>query len=145
MAKKKELILETEDGTKTYVLHKIPYLSGAREVCTQFIPTGMPKIGDYKRNEELAQIIFAHVDVQLEGGKSLRLETKELVNNHVPDFQTGVKIEKEMLEFNFGFFDFGKTSALLKEFAQKHLAKILPILTESLAQLSAKEKQASKN
>ena len=145
MQKQKEFKVETEDGEKTYILHKIPYLSGAREVCTQFIPTGMPKVGDYKRNEELAQIIFSHVDVVTETGAPLRLSTKDLVNNHVPDFQTGVKIEKEMLEFNFGFFDTGKIYALLKDSAMKHQAKILPILTEFLGQLSVKEKQPSKN
>jgi len=145
MIRQKEFKLETEDGVKTYVLHKIPYLAGGREVCTQFIPTGLPKVGDYKRNEELAQIIFSYVDVITEAGTPIRLTTKDLVGNHVPDFQTGVKIEKEMLEFNFGFFDTGKIYASLKSLAQQHQAKILPILMEYLEPLLVKAKPPSKN
>ena len=145
MVKQKKIEIDTEDGVKTYILHKIPYMAGGREVCTQFIPTGLPKVGDYAKNEALALIIFAHVDVITDAGTPLRLSTKDLVGNHVPDFQTGVKIEKEMLEFNFGFFDTGKIYASLKNLAQQHQAKILPILMEFVGQLSQKEKPPSKS
>lgn len=141
----KEITLDTEKGEpRKFVLYKIPYLDGGREICTQFLPTAAPKVGDYQMNEALAKKMFGFIAVVVEG-KEIRLATKELVHNHVTDFQLGMKLEKEMLEYNFGFFDPGKISAFLKSLSQKALQSILPILTELREQSSPKAAPPSSN
>lgn len=93
---------------RKYRIGKIPYLSGGREVASQFVTSASPKIGNYKTNENLSRIMFANTAVILENGRELKLVTDELVNNHVPDFWTGVKLEQQILEHNLGFSVAGK-------------------------------------
>ena len=141
MLESKEITLQTDKGEdRKFILQKIPYLDGGREICTQFIPTAAPKVGDYALNELLAQKMFKYIQVVTEAGP-LALTTKDLVNNHITDFQLGITLEKEMLQYNFGFFDPAKISAFLKTLSAKAVQSILPILTELRAQLSPKDAQ----
>jgi len=144
MLEPKELTLTDMNGVaKTFVISKMPYYP-AREVISQFIPTGSPKIGDYRENEKLSQIMFRYVSIVLPEGQKLALTTPTLVENHV-DFKTGILLEKAMLEYNAGFFDYGAISNSLSGFAQTAQVWITKILTDSQARSSAKEKQASTN
>lgn len=141
----KDFVVKTQGGLeKTFILSKIPYMSGGREICSQFITTAMPKIGNYPMNEDLAKKMFSFVGVKTDGGV-VRLLTADLINNHVPDFQTGARLEKEMLEYNFGFFDPEKISAFQKALGQKLQGLIMPILTQLQAQLSKKDAPHSMN
>ncbi len=134
----KELEITTQSGAvKTFVLSKIPYMAGGREICTQFIPTALPKAGDYKLNEELSLKMFSFIAVRVDG-RDIRLQTRELINNHVPDFQTGLRLEKEMLEYNFGFFDAEKIQKFQQAAGAKLIQFLTPILTQ-LQQLSSKK------
>lgn len=145
MIQPKNITVKTESGEdKVYTLTKIPYMSGGREILTQFIPTAMPKVGDYQLNEALSKKLFGFVFVDV-GGNKIALSTTDLINNHVPDFQVGLRIEKEMLEYNFGFFDQGKILAFFQDLGQKAQASILPILTRLLEQSSQKAEPPSKN
>jgi hypothetical protein len=145
MIEPKELVLTTPAGEKTYILSKIPYASGGREVMTMYIPTALPKVGDYKANEELALKLMAHVGVKLPGGNTINLTTRDLINNHVPDFQTGIRLEKEMLEYNMGFFDPEKISEFRIKMAKALRAWITPILTELQQSFSKADAPASTN
>jgi len=141
----KELVVRTQSGAeKTFIISKIPYMSGGREVCTQFITTAAPKIGDYKTNEELALKLFSFVAVKTDVGQ-IRLTTRDLVNNHIPDFQTGVRLEKEMLEYNFGFFDLEKIQRSMAALGDKLQAFLMPILTRLQEQLSKQAEPRSMN
>lgn len=142
----KDITLTGRDGTeRRYRIGQIPYLSGGREVCLNFVTTAMPKLGDRKENEDLARKMFAHIAVILEDNTELLLTTDALVNNHVPDFLVGIKLEEAALEHNVGFSVAGKTHEFLRECMDNLPRFITEILTQWQGSLSAKTEQPSKN
>lgn len=135
----------TSAGTKKYVLSQIPYASGGREILSQFLPSAMPKIGDYKVNEELMLKMLGFVAVITDNGQQIKLSTKTLIDNHVPNFQVGLRLEKEMLEYNYGFFELWKnlpSSETLQVKLRPWVTKISTLLKELSSQ---KEEQPSTN
>ena len=143
---RKEISITTQAGTeKKYIISKVPYLSGGREICTQFVPTATPKIGDYEANEKLAVKMFSHISVILSDGQELALTTPDLVSNHVPDFLTGFKLEGAMLEHNMGFSVIEKVSGFLQALTEIMKQQITKTLMESPAQSSKKAAPRSKN
>lgn len=133
---------EMLDG-KTYYLSKFPAVAG-REIITQYIPSAIPKVGDYSTNERMMLKLMSHVAVDLPGG-AMRLDEIEKVNNHVPSWQTLMTLEYKMMEYNASFFQNGRISNLLTGFAQSAPQWITKILTDFLAQLSTKIKPPSTN
>lgn len=141
----KEITITTQAGAeKVYVLSKIPYMGGGREICTQFIPTAMPKVGNYTSNEDLALKMMGFVAAKVDD-KLVRLQTRELCNNHIPDFQTGLRLEKEMLEYNFGFFDAEKIQRFQQAAGEKIAQFLMPILTQLQHQFLKKDGPPSMN
>lgn len=143
----KEIEVEGASGVKRkFIISKLPYLSGGRELCTQYISTAMPgKVGDYKLNEELAKKAFSFVEAFRSDGTTIRLVTSELVNNHVPDFLTGIKIEAALLEHNLGFSVAEKISGFLDIMSRSIESSLTKILTASKEQSLTAEKQPSTN
>lgn len=138
----KPVEIDLGDGTtKTFIVSRIPYLSGGREVLTQFMPTAAPKVGDYPANEKLAAKMFEFIAVPREDGEPLCLKTADLVNSHVPNFRAGLQLEKAMLEHNLGFSAAVGLSTFLEGLNARLPALITRILTEYRAQLSAQEKR----
>lgn len=127
-------------GTKTFVLSKFPAVAG-REIVTQYPTTGMPKLGEYKQNEEIMLKLMCYVGIRMDNGDVLQLRTKELVNNHVPDFETLMRVEWAMMEYNCSFFRNGAASALFGNLSEKVQQLITKTLTGLLPQSSAKGKQ----
>lgn len=120
------------DGTsKSYVLTKFPAIAG-REIVTQYPTTGIPKVGEYKQNEEIMLKLMAFVGVRQENGTVLMLTTRELVNNHCPDFETLMKLEWAMMEYNCSFFRNGVASGLLSNLSGKVQQLITKTLTDLL-------------
>ena len=137
--------LENADGiSKTFVISKLPYSVG-REVLSQFVPTGMPKVGDYPANHELMLKMMKFISVIKEDGNEQRLTTPALVDNHVDDFKQGVLLERAMLEYNLGFFGQGNLSTFLEELKAMLPKLISEMLTAYKAQLSQAEGQRSMN
>lgn len=132
-----------DGGTKTYILSKFPAIAG-REIVTQYPTTGAPKIGDYKTNEALMLKLMAFVAVPTENGQ-LQLTTKELVNNHVPDFETLLKLEWAMMEYNCSFFRNGAALGFLGGLTGKLKQSITQTLTDLLRLSSVKDAPASEN
>ena len=142
----KEITIKTQKGEdKVFVISKMPYASAGREVCTQFISSAMPQLGHYPTNHDLMLKMMAYVGVKQENGNVQMLTTPALVDNHITDVQTGIRLEKEMLEYNFGFFDLEKTSAFLQGLSQKFLTFLTPMLTQLSQQLSKKDAPPSTN
>lgn len=134
--------IQLPDGSyKTFTLTKFNAIDG-REIVTQYPLSGLPKIGDYKTNEEIMLKIMKHVFVKT-GDVNLALSNKELVNNHIPEWETLAKIELEMMRYNCSFFSNGAFSTFLGDLVEKVPALITKILTDSLAPLSQKEKPPS--
>ena len=77
--------IELPDGsTKAFTISKFDSIAG-REIVTQYPISGLPKIGDYKVNEEIMLKMMTFVSVQV-GEASVVLSTRELITNHVPDW-----------------------------------------------------------
>lgn len=130
--------IEGKDGEKRqFIISDIPYMSGGREICSQFVSSAAPRIGDYKLNEELSRKMFCYIGVDV-GGQTLPLKTADLINNYVPDFQTGVKLEAAMIEKNLGFSVAGK----IQEYQQKCIAGLPALITKmaTLLQQSLQQK-----
>jgi len=139
MLQPKEQAIPLADGSeKTFVLHKFPAVEG-REIVTQYPLSALPKLGDYKVNEEIMLKLLSYVGVpNAEGGPALMLTTRALVNNHVPDFEALMRLEAAMLEYNCSFFGNGKVSTFFEVIVAKCQTLISKTLTDSLQQLSRK-------
>lgn len=123
---------EVEVDGKTFHISKVPAMAG-REIFTQYITTGAPKIGDYDKNQALMLKMMSFVSVETEGGM-LSLSTKELINNHVPSWENLMLLEKHMIEYNCSFFANGKLSSFLEKSGETALDKITSMLTGLLQQ-----------
>jgi hypothetical protein len=136
-----EISVTTMDGdVKSYIISRLP-ATVAREVVTQYPVSAVPKIGDYGRNEELMFKLMKYVAVPGIGanGSDLRLINQALIDNHVPDFETLIRLEMAMLEKNCSFFAKGKASNFLASLVDKVQALITSTLTDSLRSLSKKD------
>lgn len=150
----KEIEIESPRDKKTrkYIISCLPYFEdgkdlalGAREFESQYLSTGAPKIGDYNKNSEIAKRMFKYVAVVLPEGQKIPLVTTQLINAHVPDFMTGMKIEGAMLEHNLGFSLPEKISGLLETLMKVVDQSATKILTGLQAQSLTVEKPRSKN
>lgn len=123
--------IETIDG-KDFTLSKFPAVQG-REIISQYSTSIVPKIGDYKVNQEMMLKLMNYVAVS-----DLRLSTIELINNHVASWETLAKIEIAMMGYNCSFFHDGRFSSLLNDTAQKvpqWVSKILTALSQQSLQM----------
>lgn len=136
--------IEKEIDGKKYVLSKFPAVAG-REIIALYPASGMPKMGDYKVNEETMLKLMAYVSVILPNGQSLALSNRQVIDNHVPSWETLAKIEMAMMEYNCSFFRDGRLSTFLQDVAQKLPAWISKTLTALSEQSSPTEKQPSEN
>lgn len=131
-------------GTKKYILSKFPAVAG-REIICKYPLSGLPKIGDYAVNQETMLKLMSYVAVPIPGGQPLRLTTPVLIDNHITSFETLMKLEWMMMEYNCSFFLEGRVSILFSAWAAKLPTVITSILTASLQQLSPTEKPPSTN
>lgn len=129
-------------GQKTFTLHKFDALAG-REIITQYPISGLPKIGEYKVNEDIVVKLMAFVGVTTDAGPLLMLSSRDLIKNHVPEWETLAKIEWAMIEYNCSFFADGSVSSFLDDLLQKLPQLLSSMLTDLLEQSSEKSKLPS--
>lgn len=134
---------DVEIGGKSFVLSKFPAVAG-REIVTQYPLTAIPKVGEYKSNEAVMMKLMAYVGVRA-GDRVIPLTTRELIDNHVADWETLAQIEVGMLEYNCSFFGDGRASTFFEGIAQKVKVFLSQTLTDSLAQSSQAGKPRSEN
>lgn len=140
----KELTVTDQSGkTRSYLLSRFPAVEG-REIIAKYPLSSVPKLGDYAVNEEIMLKLMGFVAVQT-GDVTVRLSTRALVNNHVPDWETLARIEVAMIEYNCSFFLREKISTFFEGIAQTIPQKITEILTASLGQSLQTEKPPSTN
>ncbi len=135
---------ETVINGKTYILSKFPAIAG-REIITQYPISATPKLGDYEVNKRIMLKIMSFVGIPGSGNQSMQLTTEELVNNHVPDWETLMKLEWEMMEYNCSFFREGRVSSFLDSLAETLPDWITKMLTRLLPQLSEADKPHGEN
>lgn len=140
MIEPKEIVITTQKGVeKTFILSKFPAVQG-REIIAKYPLSAMPKLGDYAVNEETMLKLMAFVAVPRESGEPLRLTTRGLIDNHVPDWETLARIEVAMMEYNVSFFGNGKGSTFLEAITKKAQA----FLSQTLTDLSGLSSQKAK-
>lgn len=92
----KEIIL---NGSK-YLLSKLPAVAG-REIIFGYELISSQKNQDYQFHENMMFKLMRYVGKVIEGRpEPLILETRELIDNHVKDWNTLIKLEAEMLTYN---------------------------------------------
>lgn len=138
------LTLKTLSGDeRTYIISKFPAVAG-REIVASYPLTAVPQLSDYKNNEAVMIKLMGYVAVEIKGNL-IRLSTLDLINNHVPDWETLAKIEIGMMQYNTSFFRNGEISTFLSGIARKLIASISPTLTHSLGLFLERIKQHLKN
>jgi hypothetical protein len=139
----KELTLpDRNGGTKTYYLSKFPAVAG-REIVSQYPIANMPKVGEYALSEAMMLKLMAFVAVETSTGAFTRLTTRDLVNNHVADWENLARLEFAMMEYNVSFFGKEKLSTFFDKLKAQIPASISQTLTALLARLSEADKQPS--
>ncbi len=129
----------------TFIISKFPAVEG-REIFSKYTTSNIPKVGQYEASEAIMLKMMTFVQrVPEDGSDPIRLQTKTLVNNHVPNWEILAKLEWAMLQYNFSFFQNGKGLDFLKNV--KHLAQseASKMLTDLLAKSLQAAKQVSKN
>jgi len=145
----KDVTVQTQGGEeRAYVISKFPAVAG-REIVAKYPLSNLPKIGDYPVSEETMLKLMAYVAVKKTNDKGedvfIRLGSRALVDNHVPDWESLAKLEILMMEYNCSFFADGRASAFLQGLGAKAMPKITEILTRLLGSLSHPDKQRSMN
>ncbi len=133
------------NGTvRKFILSKFPATAG-REIVTQYTVTAAPKVGDYKANEVLMLRLMSYVAVVLDDGTKLQLTTQGLIDNHVLDFETLMRIEWAMMEYNCSFFAKEKLSGFLAALGTHFQGLITQTLMPFLQQSTAKDTPQKKS
>ena len=142
----KRIMVPTMNGElRPFIISKFPAVAG-REILAQYVPSMLPKVGDYSLNEQLMLKVMNYVAVEIEGrAEPLRLTTRALVDSHVPDWEALARIELAVMDYNCSFFRSGAASTFFAGLGAKASTKITETLTGLLASLSQAAKQPSTN
>jgi len=122
--------VDIELAGKTYVLTKFGCITG-REIIVQYPTSALPKIGDYKTNEDLMLKIMKYVGVRIDGrDEPQMLINAQLVENHIASTDTLMRLEWAMMTHNFDFFKNGVLSGLLERVASQAVGSMSKILMD---------------
>lgn len=130
---------QIEVNCKKFIIHKFPAIEG-REIICNYPLTSIPKVGDYKMNQEVMLKLMKYVSVPI-NDITIPLNTESLINQHTKDWETLMKLEAAVIEYNCSFFQNGLASTFLSGLAQKLPEWIIRTLMDSLERLSTKEKR----
>lgn len=142
----KTVFVNDRNGVKHgFVVGQFPAIAG-REIAAKY-PTSIAALAkqweenQYGENEKIMLKAMSFVDRILDDGSTLRLTTAALIDNHVPDAECLMRLEKELLEHNFSFFEKFTRSISSGGMLQNMLKLIMSTLTSSLPQSSNPNKQ----
>lgn len=136
---------EIEIDGCTFIISKFPAVEG-REIFAKYTSSNMPKVGQYEASEAIMLKMMSYVQrVPADGSDPVRLQTKTLVNNHVPNWEVLAKLEWQMLKYNFSFFQNGKASDFLKNVGALARSEASKMLTDLLGKSLRAAKQHSEN
>ena len=141
MIEPKEILIDN----RVFILSKFPAVAG-RDIVTQYPLSGVPKLGNYKTNEEIMLKLMCYVAIPREApALPLALTSQALIDNHVGGWETLVKVEWAMMEYNCSFFRDGRASSFLAGIAQQVPAWLTKMWTALLGQSLQTEKPHSTN
>lgn len=118
-----------------FVISKMP-CTVAQEVIFK-LPTGLvPLLSNFSQAEDMAFKMLSYCERIYEDGRpNVGLISKEIIDNHVPDFDTLVKLETECINYNYDFFGNGKLLDFLNKGVCLVESKASGILTDLLDKL----------
>jgi hypothetical protein len=109
LIKPHEVHIADSDGNEhTFTVSRFPATEG-RRLLFQYLETGVRHLDEYQRNEKVMQEAMSFVAIEL-GGTLTRLSNKALINQYVPDWETLVKLEGELISYNCSFLEGGVLS-----------------------------------
>lgn len=141
----KTVFVTDKDGNNLgFIIGQFPAIAG-REIAAKY-PTSVAAMAkqweenQYGENEKIMLKAMSYVERILADGTTIRLTTEALINNHIPDAETLMRVEKELLQHNFSFFEKFLSSVSSGGFIQNFVKLIMSTLTHSLQQSSNQEK-----
>lgn len=136
---------EVEINGCKFLISKMP-CTVAQEVIVK-LPTGfIPMLSNFETSQEMAFKMLSYCERIYGGDKAnVPLISKEIIDNHVPDFNTLIQLEAECINYNFDFFANGKAWNFLNKGVCLAESKLSGILTDLLDRLLQAEKQHSMN
>lgn len=144
LIKPKEVSIKDVDGhLHTFIISRLPAID-SREILAKYPVSNIPKLGEYNASVEAMRLLMSYVAVPQDTGP-LRLTTKALIDNHVPDGEALLRLEFAMLEYNTSFFGKGGPSGFLEGLVKKHLPLIIQTLMDSLPPSSVRDLRAAPN
>ena len=137
-------VTDLDGEERTFMISRLPATVG-REILAKYPVANAPKLGDYGVSSEAMRLMMKYVAIPREMGEPLCLTTQALIDNHVPDGQTLIKLEFEMLRYNCDFFGLGSNQDLVGSLIRKYLPLIIKTATDSLPQSLQQALQAGQN
>ena len=145
LIKPKDVTITDLDGVeRTFIVSRLPATVG-REILSKYPVANAPKIGDYGVSSDAMRLMMKYVAIPREMAEPLCLTTQALIDNHVPDGQSLIKLEFEMLRYNTDFFGIGSNQDLVGSLIRKYLPLITSILISSLPPSLQQALQAGQN
>ena len=145
LIKPKDITIKDLDGVeRPFIISRLPATVG-REILSKYPVANAPKIGDYGVSSEAMRLMLKYVAIPRDMADPLCLTTQALIDNHVPDGQSLIKLELEMLRYNTDFFGIGSNQDLVGSLIHKYLPLIISTLTDSLPPSLLQGLQAGQN
>lgn len=130
LIKPKEVAIKDVDGNeKLFVISRLPATVG-REILAKYPLSNAPKIGDYEVSKEAMFKMMAYVCVVIDR-EEIQLKTQTLIDNHIPDGESLIRLELEMLKYNTSFFG-GDGSPGFLHFLLSKVSGSLPSIIKTL-------------
>jgi len=128
-----------------FIISKMP-CTVAQQVIFN-MPAGLiPVISEFTKAEEQAfKMLYYCERVYDDGRPNVALISKALIDNHVPDFETLIKLEYACLQYNFDFFNDGRALNFLNKELSRAESKFSAILTDFSDKLLHQVGQRSTN
>lgn len=123
-----------------FIISQMP-CTVAQEVACKLPPGLIPMIGNFSQAEEMYIKMLSYCERVYDDGRHIKLISKDIIDNNLPDFETLLLLEKEVIEHNFGFFDPGKLLTLLNDLLSHVESRASGMLTDLLDRLLSAEKQ----
>lgn len=138
-----EVTVTDVDGNEHQYTISRPPATVAREIIAAYVEGLVPAEGKYKVSHDAMLKLMRYVAVEIDG-KLVKLETRALVDNHVPDGEALLRLEIEMMKHNTSFFGNAggsSFSGFLLSKLEAFVPRIMKIVTASLQQLSRQDSQ----
>lgn len=118
----------------TFKISKMPCTT-AQEVLIQLPQGFIPMLNNFAKTQEMAFKMLSFVERVYKDKPNVPLISKEIIDNHVPDFNTLLALEQECLSYNYDFFEPGKVSNFLNKGLCLAESKVSGMLTDLLDRL----------